>query len=407
MRAIITTISTMSNLNPFNASNIYTENLRLARYGARRIIDQGGQWSGKTVNKLAALLTLANEDTDVGVTTVTSMSMPHLKGGAIRDFEMYVYPHFKSCIRKYHKTDHLFTLTNGSLFEFKAFENEMKARGGKRKRLFVNEANSFEKILFFQLDSRSEQSFLDYNPSTRFWVHDDLIGQPGNELIISDHRHNPFLSEAKHREIESIYDFETKRGDLELFKVYARGITGNITGIIFPNWKMIDECDFPENEDAKSYVYSVDFGYTVDPTAIIKQIKIGNTLYIKELAYETGNFPAISIINVLKANGWNSEIPVYCEHDPDMIFDLRRNGCPYADFARKGQGSINAGIELLRGFDVRYTNLSKNLHRERGLYVWQKEKATGKLINIPVENNNHCMDAIRYGAYTRYLKAGQ
>lgn len=360
--------------------------------GARRIVDQGGQYSGKTVNILGALATLASEEEDGGVTTVTSMSFPHLKGGALRDFEMYVYPSFKKNIARYHKTDHIFTFNSGSMLEFKVFENEMAARGQKRKRLFINEANKFDYLTFFQLDSRSDQTVIDYNPSIRFWAHEKLIGEDGNHLIISDHRHNPFLSEAKHKEIEGIKD-------PELWKVYARGITGNVTGVIFPNWEMIDDLDFPKDED---FIFSIDFGYTNDPTAIIKQVLIGNTLFVKEIAYESGLSPK-SIRNILLGNGYNEEIPLYCEHDPEMIRALRNIGI-MALPARKGQGSVKAGIELLKTYDVKYTSSSRNLHRERGMYVWETERDTGRTTNTPVDNNNHTFDAIRYGVYTKYLR---
>jgi phage terminase large subunit len=279
------------------------------------------------------------------------------------------------------------------MLEFKVFENEMAARGQKRKRLFINEANKFDYIVFFQLDSRSDQTIIDYNPSIRFWSHNELIGKPGNDLLISDHRHNPFLTDQKHAEIEAIKD-------PELWKVYARGLTGNVQGVIFPNWEMIDESDMPKDED---WIFSVDFGYTNDPTAIIKQCKVANTLYIKELAYETGLAP-VSIKNILLSNGYKKNNPLYCEHDPDMIKALRKLGLTALP-ARKGQGSINAGIELLNTYDVKYSNKSQNLHRERGMYIWITDEKTGKLTNIPVDNNNHTFDAIRYGAYSRYLRA--
>lgn len=389
------------------ASPIFTKTLELLRIGTRNIVEQGGQWSGKTVNILGALTTLCAEEvpgnSDNPTTTVTGQSFPHLKGGALRDFEDFVYPHFKGEIKQYHKTDHIFTFKSGSRLEFKVFETEMKARGAKRKRLFVNEANSFDWMIFFQLNSRAQQSIIDYNPSVRFWAHEKLIGEPNTEVIYSDHRHNPFLTKEKHAEIEAYYNFETGKGDLELFKVYSRGITGNVTGVIFPNWEMIDEDDFPAN-DALEWVFCVDFGYTNDPTALMKVALVGNTLFVKELAYETG-LPAINIIQIARAHGFKPEIsPLYCEHDPDMIRDLRHHGAPYADFARKGQGSINAGIELLKRYDVKYPSSSRNLHRERGMYVWEKDKKTGDETNIPVDNNNHTFDAIRYGAYTRYLR---
>jgi len=405
-------------------SPIYTKNLYELRRGTRRVIDQGGAYSGKTVNILAALSTLCTEERPTGdspvVTTVTAQSFPHLKGGALRDFEDYIYPDFKHAIKSYHKTDHLFTFNSGMKLEFKVFESEMAARGQKRKRLFVNEANSFPYMIFFQLDGRSDQTVLDYNPSARFWVHDELIGHPENVTIYSDHRHNPFLSEAKHREIENYAVFKRDqygnivknekgepvviRGDYERFKVYSRGLTGNVTGVIFPNWEMIDDDEFP-SDSSVDWVYSIDFGYTIDPTCIIKQTLVGNTLFVKELAYEAG-LPSPSIIQILKANGWKYDRdPLYCDHDKDMIKDLRKHGAIYADFANKGQGSVKAGIRLLKTFDVKYSCSSRNIHRERSVYVWDKDKVTGKPINEPVETNNHTFDAIRYGAYTKYLRS--
>lgn len=397
------------------ASVIYTDVLRDLRYGIRRIRLQGGQYSGKTVNALAALATMASED-EPGVTTVTSMSFPHLKGGALRDFEMYVYPDFKNVIRRYHKTDHLFTFKSGHLLEFKVFENEFAARGQKRKRLFVNEANKYDYMTYWQLDSRSEQTIIDYNPTIRFWAHEKLENDGETKFYISDHRHNPFLSDQKHAEIERIAIFKrdeygnvilnskgepiVERGSYELWKVYARGLTGNITGIIFPNWEAIDDVDFPKDNE-QDWIFSIDFGYTNDPTAIVKTCKIANTLFIKELAYETG-LSGISINQILKANGYKSSMPLYCEHDPDMVRILRNLGIQ-ALLARKGQGSVNAGIELINTFDVKYPCSSRNLHRERGMYIWEIDDL-GNPTNMPVDANNHLMDACRYGIYSKFLR---
>lgn len=398
-------------------SCIFTETLRDLRYGVRRIIHQGGQYSGKTVNILGALATLAAED-EGGVTTVTSMSMPHLKGGALRDFETLVYPTFKGSIKKYHKTDHLFTFKSGHLMEFKVFETEMDARGPKRKRLFVNEANKFDWLRFFHLDGRSDNTVIDYNPSIRFWAHEKFHADGVSKLYISDHRHNSFLTDQKHNEIENICLFKkdqygnvilnekgdpiVEKGNYELWKVYARGLTGNVTGIIFPNWTAIDDSEFPKDSE-QDWIYSIDFGYTNDPTAIVKICKVANTLFIKELAYEPGMAP-ITIRQILIANGYKETMPLYCEHDPEMIRLLRNLGIA-AYPARKGQGSVNGGIELINTYDVRYPVSSRNLHTERGMYVWEEDEKTGKITNIPVDLNNHLMDACRYGVFTKFLRA--
>lgn len=403
-------------------SVIFTETLRDLRFGVRRIRHQGGMGSGKTVNILGALATLAAED-NIGVTTVTSMSMPHLKGGALRDFEMYVYPDFKSAIRKYHRTDHVFTFKGGHMMEFKVFDTEFSARGGRRKRLFVNEANKYDYMTYWQLDYRAEQTIIDYNPTIRFWAHDHLENDGETKSYFSNHWHNPFLTDRKHLQIENICTFKkdeygnvilkengdpvVEKGNFELWKVYARGLTGNVTGVIFPNWEVIDDADFPKDKE-QEWIFSVDFGYTNDPTAIVKICKVANTLFIKELAYEPGMAP-LSIKQILTANGYNASMPLYCEHDPDMIALLRNIGITALP-ARKGQGSVNAGIELINTYDVKYPVSSKNLHRERGLYVWEVDEniivdGSPKNTNIPVDLNNHLMDACRYGVFTKYLRA--
>jgi phage terminase large subunit len=350
--------------------------------------------SGKTVGILQALALLCAESTNPVVTTVTGQSFPHLKGGALRDFELFVYPHFKSAIKAYHKTDHLFTFKSGDLLEFKVFENEMAARGPKRERLFINEANKFEWMTYYQLDARSNQTIIDYNPSSRFWAHEKLHGVKGNELLLSDHTHNYFLSDAKHNEIEG-------QTDPELYKVYARGLTGNVTGVIFPNWEMIEDSDYPTDEE---YTFGIDFGYENDPTAIVKICKVANTLFIKELAYEPG-LPVITQAQLLRANGYTEYTSCFCEHDPDQIRALRMHGIR-AEMARKGPGSVNAGIKQLKTYNVKYTASSQNLKREQGSYIWLTDNKTGDITSIPIDKWNHAMDATRYAAYTKFLRHG-
>ena len=395
------------------ASVIFSENLRSLRMGSRRVINQGGMASGKTVNILGVLATMCSEETS-GVTTVTAKSFPHLKGGALRDFMMYVYPSFVGAIKSYHKTDHLFTFHSGSMLEFKVYETEQDARGAKRKRLFVNEANSFDWMTFFQLDSRSEQTVIDYNPSIRFWSQEKLIGVAGNKTLYSDHRHNPFLSKEKHLEIERICEFVKcsdgrvlrdakgepviENGDYEMWKVYARGLTGNVTGLIFPNWEVIDDLDFPSEE----CVWGIDFGFTNDPTAIVKCCRVGNTIYVHEVAYKPG-MSARECKESLVLAGYNENQPLFCEHEPNMVKLIRQEGGVTCFPANKGAGSINAGIELLKQHKVKYTCSSKNIKLETSQYIWMQDKE-GNWTNVPTDRMNHLMDATRYACYTSWLR---
>jgi len=353
---------------------------------ARRIILQGGQWSGKTVNTLIYFAVKAAENKNLRL-VVTAYSLPHLKDGAIRDFEMFVRPTFKHRIVNHSLVEHTYTFDTGSVIQFKSYED---ASGPKRDYLFINEANKMKWQLAFDLDSRTEiQTIYDYNPTAKFWIQEKVKDEPGTEFYISDHRHNNFLSQAKHDEIEGIKD-------PELWKVYARGLTGNLSGTIFQNVNFIPDKDFPVDK----VIWGIDFGYTNDPTALVRVSRTGESLYIHECSYESGIAPK-TLIQILKANGYNGE-PIYSEHDPDMISQLRRLGMVITP-ARKGQGSVNAGIMLLKQYRLFITESSKNFKIEQINYCWTQ--IDGVSINTPIDNFNHLWDATRYAVYSHYFKS--
>jgi phage terminase large subunit len=358
---------------------------------ARGIIHQGGQASGKTVNILIALAVRAATEKDV-VITVTAKSLPNLKRGAMRDFERLVYPYFKHHIRTHNKTDNIYMFRSGSMIEFKSFESEQDARGAKRDYLYVNEANSFDYLTFTQLHSRTTiQSIIDYNPSAPFWAHANLHKDPNWQLFISDHRHNPFLPDSKHREIESF------KG--EMFRVYARGLTGNIEGVIFPDWKLVSQTEMPTGDD---FIFGVDYGYTNDPTALVKVWIIGSQVYVEELAYQPA-ITSLQLKEMLFLNGYTDKTPLYSEHDTLMISELRRLGVRNIVMANKKPGSVLNGIRKLKEYNVHYSENSVGLYDELKKYQWLTDDE-GKTINKPVDAYNHTIDAVRYAVYTHFFR---
>lgn len=366
-----------------------------ANYNAisKTVINQGGTSSGKTYSIIQLLYYRAIEKKRT--ITVVGESVPNLKKGAYRDAET-IYansPQLQQYIRSWHKGDRIITFKNGSIMEFIPCLDEQSAKSGKRDILFINEANGISYMIYWQLAIRTrEQIFLDYNPSARFWAHEKLIGTAGVQLIISDHRHNPFLSKQQHEEIENI-------PDVELHKVYARGRTGNITGIIYPNWIRIPDHKFPWDAPA---IGGLDFGYTNDPTAPVRISRVAESFFIHELGYEPGLSP-IQTKQLFNAAGINSE-PIYCDHDPDQIAQLRRLGMT-AIPAIKGKGSVNSGILFMRQQKVFYTESSINLHMERGKYVFIKDPKTGEPTNEPIDKFNHIMDSSRMACYTHYFRS--
>ena len=71
----------------------------------------------------------------------------------------------------------------------------------------------------------------------------------------------------------------------------------------------------------------------------------------------------------------------------------------------KGKGSIIAGIQYLKSFHLHVTSDSHNMIKELRNYKWQKDKEE-KRINVPVDNFNHCIDAMRYAVFTSLHSKG-
>ena len=91
--------------------------------------------------------------------------------------------------------------------------------------------------------------------------------------------------------------------------------------------------------------------------------------------------------------------PIYFDSaSPRLISELRSMGHNIHP-SIKGRDSINAGIDLLKRYKIHITSDSNNTIQEFRNYKWQEDKS-GRLINIPEDKNNHCIDAVRYATYS-------
>jgi phage terminase large subunit len=364
---------------------------------AHIVINQGGTSSGKTYAIEQALFCLACE-TEKLVITVVGQDIPNLKAGALRD-ALNIHSSstaLQAMVKSYKSTDRIFEFYNGSAIEFKSYADPQDAKSGKRDYLFVNEANGIDCNVYSELALRTRKKiFIDYNPNSAFWVHDRLIGKPGVHLIISDHRHNPYLSEQTRDKIESLLDI-----DPELWRVYARGLTGKITGLVLSNWHICEEIP----KDARPIAAGLDFGFSNDETGCILVYKQNGELWIDEVLYEKGlTNPDIS----LKLTGANisKNIEIVADSaEPKSIEELKRLGW-YVTGAKKGADSIKNSIDILKRFNLNVTRRSTNLLNELGAYKW-KTGQNGKALNEPVDSCNHLIDPLRYVALNK-LKINQ
>jgi len=373
----------------FPASILFKQNYNAT---AHIVVNQGGSSSGKTYGIMQALFCLACQ-AERQVITIAGQDMPNLKAGVIRDAHNIYYSSsaLMMMIKTYNRTDSIFEFHNGTLIEFKSYSDAQDAKSGKRDYLFVNEANGITWPIYTELALRTRKRiFIDYNPNYNFWVHDYLIGQPGVQLIISDHRHNPFLEQTQKDKIEAL-----KPVDYELWKVYARGLTGKISGLVFNNWHVCDKIP----EDAKLKAIGLDFGYTNDETACLQVFTQNGELWVDEMFYLTG-LTNSDVAKKLKETGIKKTEDIVADSsEPKAIEELQRLGWSIQG-AKKGPDSVVHSIDILKRYTINVTRRSINLRKELDRYVWKVDRSN-KAINQPVDACNHLIDALRYVALNK------
>lgn len=373
----------------YEVTELYDANLMATE---RVIVNQGGTSSGKTYAIMQVLFFLALEEAGQ-VITVVGQDVPNLKKGAYRDATtirngsdvlVMLFPYVNDGER-------IFKCINGSIIEFSSFKDAQDAKSGKRDYLFINEANGIPYEVYWQLAIRTRKRiFIDYNPTARFWVHLKVLGRKGVRLIISDHRRNTFLTEEEHTRIEGIEDDE-------LWKVYARGLTGKLDGLVLTNWDIVDA--MPPREEWKMSAYGLDFGFTNDPSALEHVVQAHGELWIDELIYSTGlTNPDIAVR--AKQGGVTREDQVIADcAEPKSIREIQSHGL-WVTASPKGQDSIVSGLDILRRFRIHVTRRSVGIIDNLQAYKWQKDR-DGNMTNRPEDRNNHGIDAIRYVALAK------
>lgn len=361
----------------------------------RFLVNQGGTSSGKTYTIMQLLIVLSFSRARL-IITVTGQDLPNLKVGAMRDLDNII--HGSAYLMDWfthNKSDSTYRGKNGTLIEFKSYADAQDAKNGKRDYLFVNEANGVPYDVFWQLQIRTrKQVIIDYNPTARFWVHDKIIGREDCKLIISDHRNNKFLTEDEHQKIEEIED-------KELWLVYARGLTGKITGLVFTRWDVVDK--MPPLEECKMQGYGMDFGFTNDPTTLVDLRLAHGELWVDLLMYENG-MTNPDIAEECKAQGFTRRQQIIADcAEPKSIAELVALGINVIPSV-KGKDSIINGIDILRRYKIHITRRSQPLIEEFKQYKWKTLK-TGEATNEPIEKWNHGIDAMRYVASMRLRAA--
>lgn len=370
----------------WSVSDIYNRNI-VAMNNHHVIVNKGGTRSGKTWSLLQLCATLATSCDGVLI-SVVGETLPFLKRGVIRDFHSMMGGAWNA--DKWNATDLVYSFDNGSQIEFFSADNEGKVHGSARDVLFINECYFVDWEIYRQLEVRTRALiFLDYNPRSRFWVDDNILGKPDVALIHSTYKDNPFLTDRQRQAIEAYKD------DENWWRVYGLGEMGSVEGLIYTRWATVPEMP----STFKREFYCIDFGFTNDPTSILRVRLSGGELWVEELAYRTAMLNG-DIVNVLQQNHVQKNAQIVCDSaEKKSIAEINNIGGFRAVACVKGNGSVVSGITMVQAYKINVTKNSLGVIDELRNYSWKRD-ANGNYINIPIDRYNHSLDALRYGVTT-------
>lgn len=204
---------------------------------------------------------------------------------------------------------------------------------------------------------------------------------------------NPFFPDVLREE----KDYDRRRDPDKYQHIWGGGYQRNSEARVFRNWR---EEAFETPADARFY-FGADWGFSVDPTVLVRAFVVGRTLYVDREVYKVGCeidrtpalFDGLDPANPGMARKW----PITADSArPETISYVQRHGYPRVKPAIKGQGSVEDGIEFLKSHDIVVHPRCRHTIDELTLYSFKTDKLTGEVLPVLEDKKNHVIDALRY-----------
>ncbi len=306
------------------------------------------------------------------------------------------------------KTDMVITCNNGYQILFAGLDDVEKIKSitpakGVLTDIWIEEATETSRSDVKQLDKRlrgksdvSKRVTMSFNPVLQtHWIYeenfknwqDGIWDYTDDDISIlkTIYKHNSFLEKDDIAALENETD--------PYFKdVYTLGNWGVLGAVIFKNWRVEDLTEIKETFD--NHKNGIDFGYGGDPAALVHTHydKTRNRIYILDemFAHELTNDMLADQTKKIIENQY-----VVCDSaEPKSIQELKNLGVKALP-AKKGKDSVNFGIQWLQRQEIIVDTKCQNMRNEFMTYKW-KEDARGNTLDMPVDRNNHGIDALRY-----------
>ena len=300
---------------------------------------------------------------------------------------------------KVNKSIFTIELPNGSIFLFKGMDDSEKIKSITGiTDIWAEEATEFTEEDIEQLNLRLRaktdnlQMFFSFNPVSkanwvfRKWFAKGVTITEDTVIHQSTYKDNRFLPDDYIKTIEKM-----AKTNPTYYRIYALGEFASLDKLVFNNWKVgtiEDTADW-------NLLCGLDFGYTNDPTAFVVSFLQGDTLYVAKEFVRTGLLNN-QIATAVTELGFAKSTIIGDSAEVKSIEELKRAGLYRIYPAAKGPGSVLQGIQKLQQYDIVVDPSCEHVITELQNYAWKKDRQTNEYVNEPIDEFNHCIDALRY-----------
>ncbi len=286
---------------------------------------------------------------------------------------------------------------NGSLFIFQGLKDKTSDSIKSLQSFdiaWVEEAQSISArsldVLRPTIRKPGSEIWFTWNPESPDAPIESLRTNPPKDCLVKEINYydNPWFPQELRDEME--YD---KARDIDKYNhVWLGQFQNNSEARVFKNWR-VEEFETPKDVHLR---FGSDFGYSADPTVLVRCYLVDRRLYIDHEAYMHN----CEIINIPELYGTIPESDLYPiiadSSRPETISYLRKNGYPRIFSSTKGPGSVKEGIEWLRSFDIIVHSRCNMTIKELTNYSYKVDPLTNEPTQKLKDDHNHIIDALRY-----------
>jgi len=349
------------------------------------ICARGGTRSSKSYSILQLLFMYALKHKDKIINIITE-SMVKSKRTLIPDMKIISAP-FNNYV-DFAKSESTFYFVSGTIIRFISAEDVTKIDGMKSDILYGDEVDGINFDVFDGLSFRTkEKVFVSFNPRGKFEWYEKMASHPLFIEDISTYLDNPFLEESIIKDL-----LIRAEKNINFKRVYLLGEWGNADGLVFKeekNWFIIDE--LPEVFDKEGF--GIDYGYTNDPSVLLKIVSIGDSIYIDECFYEKRMLNREIAKEIKDYNPHNNKV-ISENSSPSIIAELKK--IYGINIQAVDKPEILNSLNRLLEHNIFITSGSINTIQEFRNYQYHKKKKDPKGRALPIDDFNHAIDALRY-----------